>query len=553
MSFSAPYLPAVLLTIFTLPTSLWAQTTPKQVTKAPRSSISGRVTIKEKGAAGVVVVIERTDFINRFEPLPKATTDQDGFYRIANVAPGTYQVAPSAPPYVSADFKERVGKNVLVGEDENIENINFALLRGGVITGRVTDSDSRPVIQQQVQIYRVEVVEQRAQQRQVSTPNGGQTDDRGIYRVFGLAPGRYTVAVGRSEEHFITSYGPNRSMYKQVFHPDVSDQAKATVIEVGEGTEATNVDIVLGRTMQTFAVSGRVIESEKSLPAPNIRLGMRRIVGKRADFVSLTATTNTQGDFVIEGLVPGKYVMFLFPNQSGGRRAENISFDIIDQDVSGLSIKLLRGASLSGVVVLEGENKAGPVKFSELQLRALVPHTGVTNLGSSASSPIAPDGSFMLSGLSAGTVNIMLGALTNSVPIRALNIARVERDGVLMPRVIEIKDDEQVTGVRVVLVYGNATLRGVVNIENGTLPAGARIFVRLARPGEPLVNIREPQVDARGHFLAENLPAGTYEIYAYVVGVQMRQRTVKREVSLQDGITTDVVINIDMSAAPEKP
>lgn len=29
---------------------------------------------------------------------------------------------------------------------------------------------------------------------------GGQTDDRGIYRVFGISAGRYKVAAGRGEE-----------------------------------------------------------------------------------------------------------------------------------------------------------------------------------------------------------------------------------------------------------------------------------------------------------------------------------------------------------------
>src|SRR5215217_8846383 len=119
MSFSAHYLPAVLLTILSLPTSLCAQTTPKQTTKARRGSISGRVTIKEKGAAGVAVLLRKSEFMNPFEPLPRATTDQDGFYRLANVPLGSYEVLPAAPAFVPADTKEARSKTVLVGEDEN--------------------------------------------------------------------------------------------------------------------------------------------------------------------------------------------------------------------------------------------------------------------------------------------------------------------------------------------------------------------------------------------------------------------------------------------------
>src|SRR5689334_7720990 len=67
MSSSARYLPAVLLTILSLPTSLWAQAAPKQPAKTPRGSISGRVTIKEKGAMGVVVSLRKSDHTNPFE------------------------------------------------------------------------------------------------------------------------------------------------------------------------------------------------------------------------------------------------------------------------------------------------------------------------------------------------------------------------------------------------------------------------------------------------------------------------------------------------------
>lgn len=557
MSFSARYLLAVLLTILSLPTSLWAQAAPKQPAKAPRGSISGRVTIKEKPAVGVVVSLRKSEHADPFEMALRATTDQDGNYRIANVPPGNYEVTPSAPALVPSDLKEIRTKTVLVGEDENIENINFALVRGGVITGKVTDADGRPVIQHQVNIFRAEVPNQQQGQQQglrQAFPNaGGQTDDRGIYRVFGLVPGRYKVAVGRSDELLNQSFGgPQRSTYQQVFHPDVTDQAKATVIEVGEGTEANNVDVTLGRALQTFSVSGRVVD-DKGSPVPNIRLGLQRNMGQRSEFVNTFPTTNNQGDFVVEGLIPSKYGIFLLPNQNNGLRVETLTFDIIDQDISGLSLKLVPGASVSGVVVAEGDNKAGMAKFPELQLRAYVTNpTGGGGLGSSGASPIAPDGGFLVQGLPGGMLNFNLGSVSIPYSSKGFVIARIERDGVPMQRSIEIKDGEQLTGVRVVLAYGTAKLRGVVNLDNGVLPNGARFFVRiLNKSGQLLSNFRPPEVDARGHFLIEDLPAGVYEIQAGVTGLPQMPRTVKREFSVQDGVTTDITITIEVPQAPQ--
>ena len=558
MSFSARYLPAVLLTILGLPCLLWAQAVSKPAAK-PRGSISGKVTIKEKSAPGVVVSLRKTDSTNPFEQTQKGTTDQDGIYRIQNVPPGTYEVTPSAPAFVPADPQAPKGKTVLVGEDESIDNINFSLVRGGVITGKITDADGRPVIQQQVNIFRVETFEREQQQgqlRQYFPSGGGQTDDRGIYRVFGLLPGRYKVGVGRSDDVYNQSFSGLRSTYKQVFHPDVTDQAKATVIEVGEGTEATGIDIALGRTLQTYTASGRAVD-DKGLPVPNIRLGLNRYAGERAEFVSTFATTNNLGDFVIEGLIPGKYGFFMFPTQNGGLRVDASStFDILDQDLTGLSVKLVQGASVSGVVVVEGDNKAGMARFPELQLRAFVTTMGVGTgggLGSNATSPIAPDGSFVVSGLPGGMVNFMLGGLNNPFPVKGFNVTRIEREGVPLPRSLEVKDGEQVTGIRVVLAYGNATLRGVISFDNGELPNGARFFIRLTKGGQNISSVRPPQVDARGHFLIEGLPAGTYEVHASVGGIPgiPPPRAVTREVNVQDGVITDMTITLEMPTPPK--
>ena len=173
-------------------------------------------------------------------------------------------------------------------------------------------------------------------------------------------------------------------------------------------------------------------------------------------------------------------------------------------------------------------------------------------MGSYATSPIAPDGSFLLSGLPGGKMNMMIGSNNNPYPPTGFNIARVEREGISSPpQGIEIKDGEQMTGMRVVLVYGAATLRGVVNLENGTLPEGARIFLRLVKSGETGSSLRPPQVDARGRFMAEGIPPGTYEVQASIGGAALMQpRSAKREISLQDGVTTDITLTIDMSAPP---
>ena len=554
MCSSARYLPAVLLTVLSLAASLCAQSTTKPAAKVPRGSVSGRVTIKENGVAGVAVGLRKnTDVIVSREPFVRATTDQDGFYRFANLAPGNYSIMPSAPAFVMAT-KDAQSKTVLIGEDENVEGINFALVRGGVITGRVTDVDGRPAIAQSVNVYSVEVLEKQTQEQPIFSDQSAETDDRGIYRIFGLKPGRYKVAAGRTDDAY--NFNPTeRVTYRRVFHPNTDEQAKATVIEVSEGSEASNVDITLGRAMQTFSASGVAID-EKGMPVPNLRFNVQRTAGRRIEFVNAFTASNSRGEFVIGGLIPGKYGIQVDSNLNAGAEmhAEPLSFDITDQDIGGLTVKVSKGASLTGFVVLENEDKTLFSKLTEVQLRALAMVNGA---GGFAISPIGPDGSFRLGGLPGGTINLMLGSMINPV-VKGFVIARVERDGIVSPSPrLEIKDGEQVTGVRVVVTYGTATIRGMVKLENGSLPEGARIIVRLGKPGEMFPSIRPATADARGYFLMDGLPAGSYELSAMIIsttpgGITGQPRGVKREVTVQDGTVTDLTITIDMNV-PAKP
>ena len=543
----------LLLTLASVPIPLRAQSPAKTTSaKTARGSVSGRITVKEKPAQGIVVGLRKANTGN-IEAFQKATTDQDGVYRITNVAPGTYEVTPAAAAYVVADTNPSRGKNVVVGEGEDVEDINFAMVRGGVITGKVTNADGRPLIQQSVFLYRAGDFTQ-TQLRQISPAGNTATDDRGVYRFFGLAAGSYKVASGRGDELSTFTFIPGHNNYRQVFHPDVTDQAKAAIIEVREASEAANVDITLGRAVRTFSVSGRIVIGESGEPAANFRFGLQRTSGDRFEIVDGGGSSNSRGDFAVDGLMPGRYSMYVLnQNQITDLRADGTVFEIVDQDVNGITIKLTKGASVSGTIVLENEDKRAFAKLLEMKLTGYISALpGAPMIPQAFISPIGPDGSFRLTGLPPGTVNLNLHDRTGFGEPKGFMVSRLENSGVTI-RGLEVKDGDQLTGVRVYVTYGTATIRGTVNLDRSQAPEGSRMFARLAKVGPPMTMIASAMVDARGHFVFEGIPAGVYEVAVTLAapGQRMRPQAAKQQITVQDGAATDVSLTIEFPAPPK--
>ncbi|HKG59023.1 MAG TPA: carboxypeptidase regulatory-like domain-containing protein [Pyrinomonadaceae bacterium] len=526
---------AAILMIFSAAVSSLSQTTAE---KGATASISGKVKLKDKGVAGVIVFAEEQNSRRRQSSDYRDTTDQDGNYRITNVLAGTYTIRPAAPAFALADYV--TNNSVVVSEGETVEDINFSLVPGGVITGRVSDPDGKPLIEEYVSIVPVDP----AAFVGLRFEGNLHTDDRGIYRAFGLQAGNYKVSVGQNER----LPGELRSFYRQTFYPAVTDIAKATVIEVTEGSETTNIDIVVGRPITTFKVSGRVLDAETGKPLVRIKYGVFQ--GGESGGSSRVGQdfTNADGEFKLENVLPGKYIVFIVPEDSG-IRGDNVSFEVVDHDVTDLVIKAGKAATVTGVVVFEGgeESKSG-LKFNQLFISGLG-EGGERRFAGSFSQIVKTDGSFKLGDLRKGRVRFFFSAPTrNEIQIQ---VVRVERDGVVQPGGLILQDGEQVSGVRLVVKYLTGAIHGQVKVEGDELPA-SRMAVWItylddSRQGESFsMGNSSPQLDSRKRFTVEGLAAGTYEVNVAVFDPsrQDTNRVFKQQVTVVDNVASDVTITI---------
>jgi protocatechuate 3,4-dioxygenase beta subunit len=443
-------------------------------------------------------------------------------------------VKPATPVFVEASRK------VTISDGETADGIDFELIKGGVITGKITDVDGHPLIEERVDLFEAEPASKQTAEKIGSSRFFGHTDDRGIYRIFGVAPGRYKVGVGNDGGNVWWREMPRR--YRRVFFPGVSDPGKATVIEVSESSEASHVDITVDGPIRTFTASGVVLDEQTNQPAPNMQCWISE---QRKEFIPLEVITNGRGQFQIDRLLPGDYQLRAEPEQGENVRSTPVSFQIVDRDIEGLVIKTGRGASIAGVVVLE--NNKDPEIMAKLRQLSV----GTWNLTAADSqyvrhsSPINPDYSFSIKGLNAGSV--LLG-IDNAEA--GFSLMRIEYPKATPTERIPVNADEQITGVRLIVRYGTATIEGTVKI-NGKLPDDSRLYVSAreitARDGRSPV-----EVDDRGHFNIGNLAAGTYFVTPRLsTPGAMNSVGPPQQVVVSDGATVNVTLTVDFGKGPE--
>jgi hypothetical protein len=512
-------------------------------TKTGTATISGRVTLKGEPARDVVIILENPDRWDVYAP--RARADDNGRFSFTSVAAGGYSISAVAPGYVSHD------RPVSVADGEEVKNADLEIKRGGVIAGRIIDSQGHPVIEERISLFKFDS-NNKPQGYHLNSPNNMfKTDDRGVYRIFGLPAGRYLVSVGHEPSG--QSIAENRTFYPRVFHPDAPSEYQAKAIELSEGSEVNNVDITVSDPKEARDVSGRVVDAETGQPVGGVRIEVRRVSsdGSSRDG-GHESESGPNGGFRVSGLLPGKYALLTQSRLNTGFVGGPVIFDVSEGDASGIELKVRRGtASISGIAVIEGTND--PKVLAKLSLVGIHAEVQLADSKFQSSVNITParvnaDGSFRINGIPAGKARISVGGMLGD----GLQLARIEHNGAPADRDIEIEAGEQVTSVRIVFLHGVLTLHGEVKVVGGTLPDGFRFGVIAIGTDQSFSIDREASVDARGRFAIEYLVPGEYEIYVLPHHPQHEKLSpVKKRVVVGSDNQQPITIVIDLSRKEE--
>src|SRR5678816_1249330 len=202
-----------------------------------------------------------------------AVSDRDGRFTISNVPAGMQTVRVQLDGYFGPElggvYPPFVALPVTVTANQT-SNVKASLVLGGSIAGRVVDTAGKPLTEAPVQIlgfgYQNGV-------RLLEPTDLKQTDDRGEYRFYRLAPGEYYIAASPR-----TALGgapgnagaAGQEVQVPTFYPNVTDASAAARVTLRSGDDLNGINIQM-RTAPGVKVSGRVTSSVTPGPSTGAR------------------------------------------------------------------------------------------------------------------------------------------------------------------------------------------------------------------------------------------------------------------------------------------
>jgi hypothetical protein len=472
-------------------------------------------------------------------------TDSDGRFEATGVAPGSYFVDASAPGFVPAE----TGSTTLYRPGDDIR---IALVKGGVITGRVTDSIGNPVVGARVRAIGVREAENQSgaatatithrfnRMKFLPVRSDWRTDDRGIYRIYGLTAGTYQIAVGGPSlsPEMEGSYESDAATY----HPS-STADTATDVAVRPGDEITGIDVRY-REAKGYRISGRL-----KGPSQSGRLmatvGLTRPGSGAVEGTTMAFSSGGQSGFMFNGISDGDY--YVCALQIGVELmasmelavAQPVKVNVRGADVTGLELVLEPLASISGRVVIEPLPKLTktdcrnrqPAEPREIFLAAIATDDkkseNTLSLYLGEASVTAPNnkGEFAIRSIAAGNYRLDVRLPGEDLYLKSIKVAPATQESKsadVARNGAKVKAGERIRGLTITASEGAAGLRGRVVVGESRKPPRGKMRV-FAVPAEKesadeVLRYAEAEVDHEGAFALTNLAPGKYWLVARETG-----------------------------------
>ena len=402
-----------------------ALTPNSNTTSGPFGTIRGRVTATSGGAlsSARIVLMGLTDPVAR----RAARTDAQGRFEIVDVPVGTFRVAASKRGFEPARpsdallpaFPTQGAARAVDVRESEAASIELELRPMASVSGTVVDELGDPVQGASVQLMHVSF--DRGRRRLTPAGVSRLTDDRGHYRIYEVASGRYVViaTVGAIASSDLPGYAPS-------YFPGTIDPRGAQFVDVAPSRDVAGIEISLSPA-RTARVTGKVLNAAgEPTTAGTLQL---RAAGGADSFsgLSIPARIGDDGVFEFTNVAPGAYIIYADRGrQNGSIEGEfaAVPVAVAGDDVTGLTVQTSAGSTIAGRVTFDTPGRDNRPKASDIELTA-VPIDFDLAPAQPAHADIQPDWTFWLRGVS-GTRRLLPTRLPSGWALRALRVNGID-------------------------------------------------------------------------------------------------------------------------------
>lgn len=463
--------------------------------------------------------------------------DAEGKFVFDDLPAAAYTIFAMAPGYVDQSMSHgdpSQWPRHLLGAQ-----VKITMIKGGVITGTVTNSKGDPVVGLPVSAAPAGDLPAPGPGLQ-SLGTAAETDDRGIYRIFGLLPGQYIVTAGGGGPFGqFTANGFDLDV--PTFYPSTTRDA-AIPVSVRGGEETTRIDIKY-RGTQGHSISGVVtggVETSAAMGAVTVLLSHAGTTSVLA--LALANTVNQRMVFNFNGVADGEYDLLasFLPGPTADPLLGTKRVTVRGGDVTGIDVKLVALGAIAGTITLDPikpEDRCDKRASEIVETVIATPRDEPKKSGSPAMIPLLAGtsgtlntkGEFAMRNLEAGRYRLEIKPPTEAWYVRSITppsaqkglqpTATAQRPGDTWQGVATLKSGERLAPFSIMVGQDAAGLRGHITVTSDmAIPVGLRVHL-IPEERERVDNIlrySETLVSADGSFAFTNLAPGRYFVVARI-------------------------------------
>ncbi len=478
-----------------------------------------------------------------------AQVDSEGKFSFDDLPPAGYIVIAIAPGYIDEAISTpdpSEWPRHLIGSQ-----LKITMVKGGVITGKVTNSKGDPVVG--VPVHAVALNNLPSSSTDFFGVGGAESDDRGIYRIYGLRPGQYVVnAGGAGQFGFAASNGFDLDV--PTYYPSATRDTAIPVV-VRSGDETTGIDIKYfgteGHRISGFVVGG--VKTDASAANGAIAITLSSAGTESVLSLAIASPMEPRRPFGFNGVADGEYDLFATlqtgqPNEASLVATRRVS--VRGGDVTGVELSLAQLASIAGTITLDPikpeekcDQRGSQVIETVFKARRDDPRKSgspvMTRMLAGLGATLNAKGEFTARNLEAGRYRFEIKLPTDAWYVRAINLpaavaATKQQPSQAAPSsavpkpnqsnswqgTATIKSGQQVSGVSIFVGQDAAGLRGRVAVtpEGTAVPADLHVHLVPAdrEQTDDVLRYSDTTLMSDGSFVFSNIAPGRYFIVSRV-------------------------------------